>query len=66
MFNIAQNPKNDGYQCGLALMLHKFFDKEASGGTVRNENVFTKELAELHKPIIRAFKRNPDFQGVLN
>ena len=48
-------------------MLYKFFDKKASGGTVKNENVFTKELAEeLHKPIIRTFKRNPDFQGVLN
>ena len=26
-FNIAKNLKYDGYQCGLALMVHKFFDK---------------------------------------
>ena len=26
-FNIAKNPKNDGYQRGLASMVYKFFDK---------------------------------------
>ena len=26
-FNIAKNPKYDGYQCGLASMAHKCFDK---------------------------------------
>ena len=26
-FNIAKNPKYDGYQCGLASMVYKFFDK---------------------------------------
>ena len=31
-FNIARNPKYDGYQCGLALMVFKFFTKETSGG----------------------------------
>ena len=25
-FNIAKNPKYDGYQCGLASMVYKFFD----------------------------------------
>ena len=25
-FNIAKNPKNDGYQHGLASMIYKFFD----------------------------------------
>ena len=30
-FNIAKDPKNDGYQCGLASMIYKFFDKKASG-----------------------------------
>ena len=34
-----------------------FFIKETSGGTVKNENIFNKELAEeLHKPIIRKFE----------
>ena len=28
-FNIAKNPKIDGYRRGLALMVYKFFDKNA-------------------------------------
>ena len=28
VFNIAKNPKYDGYQCGLASMVYKFFDKK--------------------------------------
>ena len=36
-FNIAKNPKYDGYQRGVASMVYKFFDKQASGGTVKNE-----------------------------
>ena len=27
-FNIAINPKYDGYQCGLASMVYKCFDKK--------------------------------------
>ena len=27
VFNIAKNPKYDGYQRGLASMVYKFFDK---------------------------------------
>ena len=26
-FNIAKDPKYDGYHCGLASMVYKFFDK---------------------------------------
>ena len=52
-FNIAKNPKYDGYQRGLASMVYKFFDKETSGSGIKNENISDKELAEeLHKPII--------------
>ena len=52
-FNIAKNPKYDGYQEGLASMVYKFFD---SG--IKNENVSDKQLAEkLHKRIIRKFKK---------
>ena len=57
-FNIAKNPKYDGYQCVLALMVYKLFDKKTSGGTVKNEIISNKELAkELHKPIIRKFEK---------
>ena len=38
--------------------LLQFFDKKASGGTVENEVMSNKELAEeLHKPIIRKLKK---------
>ena len=57
-FNIAKNPKYDGYQRGLASMLYKFFDKETSGGAVKNENISNKELAEeLHKLIIKNLRK---------
>ena len=37
-------------------MVYKFFDKQTSGGIVKNENISNKELAEeLHKPNIRKF-----------
>ena len=56
--NIAKNPKYDVYQRGLASMVYKFFDEKTSGGTVKNENISNKELAEeLHKPIIKKFKK---------
>ena len=30
-FNIAKNPKYDGYQRGIASMVYKFFDKKSTG-----------------------------------
>ena len=35
-FNIAKNPKYDGYQRGLASMFYKFFDKKTSGSGVKS------------------------------
>ena len=63
-FNIAKNPKYDGYQRGLASMVYKFFDKKTKGSgvtTLANKPVVkstpqNEQLAdELHKPIIRKF-----------
>ena len=65
-FNIAKNPKHDGYQRGLASMVYKFFDKKSasltdksvSGSGVNIPLEFNEQLAEeLHKPIIRKFKK---------
>ena len=54
VFNIAKNPKYDGYQCGLASRVYNFFDKKSSRGTIKSENISNKESAEeLHKPVIR-------------
>ena len=57
-FNIAKNQKYEGYQTGLASMVYKFFDKKISGSGIKNENMSDQQLAEeLHKPIIRKFKK---------
>ena len=53
-FNIAKNPKYDGYQRGLASMVYNFFDKKSTGSGIANEP--NCQLAnEVHKPIIRKF-----------
>ena len=58
VFNIAKEPKYDGYVCKLASMVYKFFDKKTSGSGIKNENISNKELAEeLHKPITRTFNK---------
>ena len=62
-FNIAKNPKYDGYQRGLASMVYTFFDKKTkgSGFTLANKSAIksipqNEQLAEeLHKPIIKKF-----------
>ena len=56
-FNIAKNPKYDGYQRGLASMVYKFFDKKSAGsGVANNEIKQNLQLAkELRKPIIKKF-----------
>ena len=39
-------------------MFHKVFDKKASDGAIKNEDMSNKELAqELHKPIIKKFQK---------
>ena len=56
-FNIAKNPKYDGYQRELASMVYTFFDKKSKGSGVNIPLEFNEQLAkELHKPIIRNFK----------
>ena len=55
-FKIASDTKYDGYQRKLASVVYKFFDKKSSGSGVINESNY--QLAkELHKPIIRKFKK---------
>ena len=51
------DPKYDGYQRGLASMVYKFFDQKSSGHDVANEPHF-QLVSELHKQIIRKFKRS--------
>ena len=56
-FDIAKDPKYDGYQRGLVSMVYNFFDSKVSGSGAKliPEN---EELAnELHKQIIRKFEK---------
>ena len=50
---IATDPKVDGYQRGLAAMVYKFFNERTKGSGVNNLQL----AEELHKPIVRNFKR---------
>ena len=36
-FEIASNPKYDGYQRGLTSMVFKFFDKKSKGSGIKND-----------------------------
>ena len=61
-FNIAKDPKYDGYQRGLASMVYKFFDKKSKGSAAKHFNTKlapqNQQLAEeLHKLIFRKFEK---------
>ena len=62
-FDIAKDPKYDGYQRGLTSMVYKFFDSKVASPdkkSVVNIKITpqNEQLAEeLHKPIIRKFKK---------
>ena len=63
-FDIAKDPKYDGYQRGLASMVYEFFDSKVSGSGAKliPEN---EQLAnELHKPIIRKFEKRKVYSTV--
>ena len=69
-FNVAKNPKYDGYQSRVVYMVYKFIDKKSAwlaqsgtlakqhkpGSGIENEIMSNKKLTEeLHKPIIKKF-----------
>ena len=68
-FDIAKDPKYDGYQRGLASMVYKFFDSKVAspdkksvgrGGKRVNTKITPQNdqlTEELHKPIIRKLKK---------
>ena len=63
-FNIAKNPKYDGYQRGLASMVYKFFDKKSASLANKSATgsginfISSQQFADqLHKAIIRKVKR---------
>ena len=56
-FDIAKDPKYDGYQRGLASMVYKFFDKKSSGSGAKLIPQNEQLANEFHKPIIRKFEK---------
>ena len=54
-FKIGSDPKYDVYQRGLASMVYNCFDKKSSGRGVNEPNY--QLVDELHKPIIKKFKK---------
>ena len=63
-FNIAKNTKYDGYKRGRASMVYKFFDKRSTGSGVNIPLEINEQLAkDLHKPIIRKFKKRKVYSG---
>ena len=63
-FKIASDPKYDGYERGLALMVYEFFDKMSKGSCIvaslanKSSNKPNYQLTnKLHKPIIRKFNK---------
>ena len=52
-YKIVVDPKVDGYRRGLVAMVYKFFNERSKGSGIENKNL----ADELHKPIIRNFKR---------
>ena len=64
-FNIAKIPKHDGYQRGLASIVYKFFNNNSTGSGVNIPPEFDKKLVEeLHKQIIKNFKKEPFIQDL--
>ena len=60
-YDIASNPKYDGYQRGLTSIVYNFFDKKSMGSgfkklknTARNSSILADEL---HKLIIKKFNK---------
>ena len=56
-YKIAKDPKYSGSQRGLASMVYKFFDKKTAGSGVKSIPQNEQLAEELHKPIIKKFKK---------
>ena len=54
------NPKINGYKRGLASIVYKFFDKRTKGYGLNNKIL----VEELHKPIIKNFKRRKVYSNL--
>ena len=81
-FKIASDQKYDGYQGGLTSMVYTFFDKKSQGSGCHSSSTSYRPLLsasqlannkenmqltdELHKPIIRKFKKRKLYSSFRN
>ena len=64
-YDIASNPKYDGYQRGLASMVYNFFDKRSTGSGTAEPSSWERIVKdssliladELHKPVIKKLNK---------
>ena len=56
-FDIANDPKYDGYQRGLASVVYTFFDSKVSGNGAKLIPQNGQLANELHKPVIKKFEK---------
>ena len=61
-FNIAKDPKYDGYQRGLPSLVYNFFDEKTAGSGIKSIPQNEQLAEELHKPIIRKVKKEKYIQ----
>ena len=61
-FEVASDPKYDGYQRGLASRVYKFFDKKSSGSGVAAEPNYQLAV-EIYRQITRKFKRKKAYSS---
>ena len=65
VYEIARSRNFDGSQRTLACMVYMFFDKKTRSGAIVTStseiNVNEQLAEELHKPVIKKFKRKKDY-----
>ena len=61
-FNIAKDPKYDGYQRGLASMVYKFFDKKTQAVVLNLCPKMSNYLKNFINPLLKNFKKEKFIQ----
>ena len=65
VYEITRSRNFDGSQRTLASMVYMFFDKKTRSGAIVTStseiNVNEQLAEELHKPVIKKFKRKKDY-----
>ena len=56
-FNIAEDPKHDGYQQGLASMVYKFFDKKTAGSSIKSMPQNEQLAEEFINPLLANLRK---------